>query len=81
MYESLLTKEEAANAIDMGGFYRVPSDKRDLNYGKFFEEGNQEAVNLDEYNSDNTEQLTLDGMVERLLNLDYIQEELKGWKV
>ena len=80
MYESLLTKEEAAHAIDMGDFYRVPSDKRDLNYGKFFEERNQEAVYLDEYNSDNTEQLTLDGMTERLLKLDYIQEQLKGWK-
>ena len=78
--QSLLTKEEAAHAIDMGDFYRVPSDKRDLNYGKFFEEGNQEAVYLDEYNSDNTEQLTLDGMTERLLKLDYIQEQLKGWK-
>ena len=79
MYESLLTKEEAAHAIDMGGFYRVPSDKRDLNYGKFFEEGSQEAVHLDEYNSDNTDQLTVEGMVEKLLKLDYIQKELKGW--
>ena len=81
MYESLLTKEEAAHAIDMGGFYRVPSDKRDLNYGKFFEEGSQEAVHLDEYNSDNTEQLTVEGMLEKLLKLDYIQKELKGWNL
>ena len=81
MYESLLTKEEAAHAIDMGDFYRVPSDKRDLNYGKFFEEGSQEAVHLDEYNSDNTEQLTVEGMLEKLLKLDYIQKELKGWNV
>lgn len=79
MYESLLTKEEAAHAIDMGGFYRVPSDKRDLNYGKFFEEGMEQLETLEEYNSDNTEQLTVDEMVEKLLNLEYIQDELKGW--
>lgn len=79
MYETLLTKEEAAHAIDMGDFYRVPSDKRDLNYGKFVEEGNEEAIHLDEYNSDNTTQLDVDGMVEKLIKLPYIQEELKGW--
>lgn len=76
MYESLLTKEEAANAIDLGDFYRVPSDKRDLNYGKYFENGNKEAIHIDEYNSDNTEQLNVDQLIEKLLKLDYIQEEL-----
>ncbi|MDN5372928.1 MAG: UDP-N-acetylglucosamine 4,6-dehydratase/5-epimerase [Carnobacterium sp.] len=81
MYESLLTKEEAAHAIDMGGFYRVPSDKRDLNYSKFFEEGNKEAVHIDEYNSDNTHQLTVDELVEKLLKLDYIQDELVKWGI
>ena len=81
MYESLLTKEEAAHAIDMGGFYRVPSDKRDLNYGKFFEEGNKEAVHIDEYNSDNTHQLTVDELIEKLLKLDYIQDELVKWGI
>lgn len=81
MYESLLTKEEAAHAIDMGGFYRVPSDKRDLNYSKFFEEGNKEAVHIDEYNSDNTQQLTVDELVEKLLKLDYIQNELVKWGI
>lgn len=80
MYESLLTKEEAANAIDMGNFYRVPSDKRDLNYGKYFEEG-QKAGLLDEYNSDNTDQLTIDELAEMLLKLPYIQNELKNWEV
>lgn len=79
MYETLLTKEEAANAIDMGDFYRVPSDKRDLNYSKFVEEGNEDAIHLDEYNSDNTTQLDVDGMVEKLMKLPYIQAELKGW--
>lgn len=79
MYESLLTKEEAANAIDMGNFYRVPSDKRDLNYGKYFEHGNTEAVHIDEYNSDNTEQLDIQGLVDRLLKLDFINDELTKW--
>lgn len=79
LYESLLTKEEAARAIDMGGFYRVPSDKRDLNYGKFFDEGNMEAVHLDEYNSDNTDQLTVEEMMEKLLDLDYVKNEAKEW--
>lgn len=79
MYETLLTQEEAAHAIDMGDFYRVPSDKRDLNYGKFVEEGNSEEIHLDEYNSDNTTQLDVDGMVAKLMKLPYIQEELKGW--
>lgn len=80
MYESLLTAEEAAHAIDMGGFFRVPSDKRDLNYGKFFEQGMEPTELLSEYNSDNTEQLTVEGMVEILLQLDYVQNELKRWK-
>jgi UDP-glucose 4-epimerase len=80
MYETLLTKEESANAIDMGNFYRVPSDKRDLNYDKYFEHGNKNAVSIDEYNSDNTEQLSVDELVETLLELDYIQTELAKWE-
>ncbi len=79
MYESLLTKEEAVRAIDMGGFYRVPSDKRDLNYGKFFDEGQKDAIHAEEYNSDNTHQLTVDELVEKLMELDYIQDELAKW--
>ena len=79
LYESLLTKEEAARSIDMGGFYRVPSDKRDLNYGKFFDEGNVEAVHLDEYNSDNTDQLSVEEMMEKLLQLNYVKNEAKEW--
>lgn len=80
MYETLLTKEEAANAIDMGGFYKIPSDNRDLNYNQYVDKGNKDAVNIDEYNSDNTEQLTVDQLVEKLLELDYIQEELSVWE-
>ena len=79
-YESLLTAEEADRAIDMGDFYRVPSDKRDLNYNKFIDEGNEETERLGEYNSDNTEQLTIDEMAEKLLKLDYIQQELATWE-
>lgn len=80
MYETLLTNEECAQAIDCGDFYRVPSDKRDLNYDKFFVEGNQERNMLTEFNSDNTDLLTVDEVKDRLLALEYIQEELKIWK-
>lgn len=80
MYETLLTKEEAANAIDMGDFYRVPIDKRDLNYDKYFNVGNKELGLVDEYNSNNTKVLTVDEVKEKLLELDYIREELAGWK-
>lgn len=80
MYESLLTKEEAVRAIDMGDFYRVPSDKRDLNYDKFYEQGQVEEVLHDEYNSDNTEQLNVDQMAEKLLQIDYVQGELSNWE-
>lgn len=81
MYESLLTTEEAVRSVDMGDFYRVPSDNRDLNYGKYFEEGRDPIQKLEEYSSNNTAQLTVDEMVEKLLKLDYIQDELKGWEV
>lgn len=79
-YESLLTAEEAARSIDMGDFYRVPSDKRDLNYGKFFDQGSEEKKKIGEYNSDNTDQLSVDAMAEKLLKLDYIQQELVAWE-
>lgn len=78
MYETLLTKEESANAIDMGDFFRVPCDKRDLNYDKYFIEGNKKASTIDEFNSDNTLLLTKEQVKDRLLALDYIQEELKA---
>ena len=78
-YETLLTKEEAIVADDMGGFYRVPADKRDLNYDKYFTEGEKELATQEEYNSDNTERLNIDQIKKKLLTLDYIQGELKGW--
>lgn len=78
-YETLLTKEESMVAEDLGGFYRVPSDKRDLNYDKYFTEGRKELATQEEYNSNNTEILNVEQIKEKLLSLEYIQEELKGW--
>ena len=80
MYETLLTNEECAHAVDMGNFYRVPCDKRDLNYDKYFIEGNEERTKLSEFNSNNTELLDVEAVKQKLLKLNYIQEELKSWK-
>ncbi len=80
MYETLLTNEECSHAIDMGDFYRVPADKRDLNYDKYFIDGNQETVKLAEFNSNNTELLTVEQTKEKLLTLSYIREEIKDWE-
>ena len=80
MYETLLTNEECAHAVDMGDFYRVPSDSRDLNYDKYFVEGNEERNVLTEFNSNNTRLLTVDEVKEKLLTLAYIQEELAKWE-
>ncbi|MEG0259982.1 MAG: polysaccharide biosynthesis protein [Lysinibacillus sp.] len=77
--ETLLTREEHVIAQDLGGFYRVPVDKRDLNYDKYFVEGDQKLSFQEEYNSHNTEILNTIQIKEKLLKLDYIQEELKGW--
>ena len=80
MYETLLTNEECANAIDMGNFYRVPADKRGLNYDKYFTDGNLKRAELSEFNSNNTELLNLEQVKEKLLSLSYVQNELKDWK-
>lgn len=76
MYETLLTNEECAKAVDMGNFYRVPADQRSLNYDKYFSEGNIERNTLTEFNSNNTEILDVEGVKKKLLALTYIQEEL-----
>ncbi|WP_138311373.1 MULTISPECIES: polysaccharide biosynthesis protein [unclassified Clostridium] len=76
MYETLLTNEECAHAIDLGRFYRVPCDKRGLNYDKFFTEGNRERVKLNEFNSNNTRLLSVEETKAKLAALTYIQEEL-----
>ena len=78
IYETLLTNEECANAIDMGTFYRVPCDKRDLNYDKYFIEGDKKRAGLSEFNSSNTEMLSVDEVKEKLLSLKYIQNELRA---
>ncbi|NLW69493.1 MAG: polysaccharide biosynthesis protein [Eubacteriaceae bacterium] len=80
MYETLLTNEECANAIDLGGFYRVPCDQRDLNYDKYFAQGNIQRNPLTEFNSNNTELLGVEQVMEKLMKLDYIKEELRAWE-
>ena len=76
MYETLLTNEECAHAIDLGNFYRVPSDKRDLNYDKYFRVGDAQRNVLTEFNSNNTQLLDVEQVREKLLSLAYIREEL-----
>ena len=78
MYETLLTKEEAAKAIDMGNFYAVPADNRDLNYDKYFKEGDVKRALIDEFNSNNTRILNLEETKEKIASLTYIQNELNG---
>jgi len=79
-YEVLLTKEEAAKAIDLGRFFRVPADNRDLNYQKYLEEGSHEISRTDEYNSNNTTILTVDEIKKKLMSIEYIRSELARWK-
>jgi UDP-glucose 4-epimerase len=81
LYETLLTREEHAVAEDLGGFYRVAADKRDLNYDKYFIEGDQKLSLEAEYNSHNTQRLDIEQIKELLLSLDYIKNELKDWKI
>ena len=76
MYETLLTNEECAKAIDMGNFYRVPADNRGLNYDKYFKEGDEKRNTLTEFNSNNTRRLNLEETKEKIASLAYIQEEL-----
>ena len=80
MYETLLTNEECANAIDMGDFYRVPCDNRGLNYDKYFKDGDVERNPLTEFNSNNTELLNVEQVKEKLLSLQYIRDELAAWE-
>lgn len=76
MYETLLTNEECARAIDMGNFYRIPCDNRDLNYDKYFTEGDTDRPLLTEFNSNNTQILNVEQVKQKLLSLDYIRNEL-----
>ena len=78
MYETLLTKEECAKAEDMGNFYRVSADNRDLNYDKYFREGDAKRATIEEFNSDNTRRLNLEETKAKIASLEYIQNELNG---
>lgn len=80
MYETLLTNEECARAIDMGNFYRVPADNRGLNYDKFFSQGEAERNTLSEFNSNNTKLLTVEETKAKIASLKYIQERLAEGK-
>jgi len=75
-----MTKEEAAKAVDLGRFFRIPADNRDLNYEKYLEEGSPRIGLAQEYNSNNTHILSVEEVKTRLLALDYIQEELRAWE-
>jgi len=79
LYETLLTKEEHIVSQDMGDFYCVPADTRDLNYDKYFVEGDQQLSSQEEYNSHNTERLNVEQVKEKLLELQYVRDELESW--
>lgn len=76
LYETLVTREEMAKSIDMGEYYRIPCDTRDLNYDKFFVEGNEEIASIEDYHSHNTARLNVEGMKKLLLKLDFIRTDL-----
>lgn len=77
LYETLVTREEMFKSEDMGNYFRIPADSRDLNYDKYFSEGEEDLSKVEEYHSHNTHQLDVEGMKELLLKLDIIQEDLK----
>lgn len=79
MYETLLTNEECASAVDLGSFYRVPCDKRGLNYDKYFTSGDTERNTLTEFNSNNTHLLNVEEVMEKIASLAYIKNELQEW--
>jgi len=80
MYETLLTNEECSNALDLGTFYRVPCDKRDLNYDKYYGIGNVERNNITEFNSNNTGLMNIKDVKAKLLSLQYIRDEISAWE-
>jgi UDP-glucose 4-epimerase len=80
LFETLLTREEKVKAEDMGSYFRVPADNRDLNYNVYFAEGRETLSHEEDYHSHNTQRLDVDGMIETLLRLEYVQEELASWR-
>ena len=77
-HETLMTREEKAKSEDMGDYYRIPADNRDLNYDKYLEDGDKKISKAEEYTSHNTTQLDVEGTIEKLLTVDYVKQELKG---
>ena len=77
-HETLMTREEKAKAEDMGDYFRVPADTRDLNYDKYFEDGSKTVTKISEYNSENTERLDVEGTIEKLMSVDLVRRELKA---
>lgn len=77
LYESLVSREEMAKAIDLDGYFRIPADNKDLNYNQYLAEGEEKISNLDDYTSHNTNRLNIDQIKSLLLKLDFIQERLK----
>ena len=80
LYETLLTNEECAGAVDLGAFYRVPCDRRNLNYDKYFKIGDTKRKLISEFNSNNTQILDVEEVKEKLTELPYIQRELAEWE-
>jgi len=80
LFETLCTREEMAKAHDLGSYYKIPADNRDLNYGNYFESGDLKTSTLSDYNSHNTVRLKFDELKEKLLSLDYVQNELESWR-
>lgn len=80
VYETLVNREEMARAEDLGGYYRIPADNRDLNYDKYFVAGHDKITIASDHNSHNAHRLSVDELVEILLKLDYVQKELEGWQ-
>lgn len=80
LYETLLTREELARAEDLGGYYRVPADGRDLNYAKYFTQGEEKIGDLEDYNSHNTRRLSVEELMGVLSELDYVKDELETWR-
>ena len=80
LFETLLTREEKVKAQDMGSYFRVPADNRDLNYNVYFAEGQETLSHEEDYHSHNTVRLDLEGMIAALLKLPYVQQELETWR-
>ena len=78
-YEALLTREEMANAEDLGGYYRIPADNRNLNYNKYFVEGQENVSEAQDYHSHNTQRLNVEQVKEKLLTLQLVHDELAEW--